>query len=116
MQAQRLTYRQLVLLAMIGNLRIGRSFPGDIGVPADGQLTFEIIGYLHDLNELYQESLIGQAGRPLQTLVRAANAQEMEPLGLGLILAESMKLDRIPAKDRIPRLFRAVPSPPTVAS
>jgi hypothetical protein len=115
-QAQRLTYRQLVLLAMIGDTADRAKLPGDIEVPADRQLTFETIGYLHDLNELYQESLIGQAARPVQSLVRASNAQEMEPLGLGLILAEAMKLDRIPDADRVPRIFRGGTGPPAAAS
>jgi hypothetical protein len=115
-QAQRLTYRQLVLLAMIGDPADRPQLPSDIEVPADGQLTLETIGYLHDLNELYQESMIGQAGRPIQTLVRATNAQEMAPVGLGLILAEAMKLDRIPSEDRVARIFRGGAVPPVAAS
>jgi len=107
-QARQLTYRQLVLLAMISDRTGRQALPGKIDLPEDKQLTLETIGYLQDLHSLYQQSLIGYDPPRAPTGPTGHDAQAMQLDAFGSILVSAMKLDRIPPEERVVRTFRGV--------
>jgi hypothetical protein len=109
--AGRLTYRQLVALAVAGDenrrdqLR-HRDFRDD--QPALDVLGVDGIGVITELYELYQQGLMN-GGEAAWISVADVNPGEMRAQGSGRVLATLMELETVPIADRQPyyRLFPA---------
>ena len=108
-----LSYRQLVMLAMISDEADRSLMPIGWDLPEDREVTLETLGLLDELYDLGRRGLISMAGGgPLDSTSAflGVKPEQLRPVAVGAILVEAARLEEIPSADRVARKWDAPPT------